>query len=158
MHPPHHKERRGQGVHFMHPHEVLNNEVLNNEGDDTPAQFIVQTIALETIPTVECEVPRPAPDAPDWMEVAKLMEAHAKGKGAAQWRFMCEAQGYKGDVLPIVSNWASKASKYQLQRWEDEFRKLQTWLKTESRADYKAAQRPGQPAAPTTAPQIRREI
>jgi len=137
---------------------IDSNKYTDNNREDTPAQFVVSTFALETLPNESGEVPRPAPDTPDWMEVAKLMEAHAKGKGAAQWRFMCEAQGYKGEVLPIVSNWASKASKYQLQRWEDEFRKLQTWLKTESRADYKAAQRTGQPAAPTTAPQIRREI
>ena len=87
------------------------------------------------------------------------MEAHAKGEGKAQWEFMCKAQAYKGEVLPIVSNWASKASKYQLMRWKDEFRKLQTWLKTESRADYKAAQRNGtQPTPPAAAVQIRREI
>lgn len=30
------------------------------EGENAPAQFVVKTIALETIPTVECEVPRPA--------------------------------------------------------------------------------------------------
>lgn len=138
------------------------------EGENAPAQFIVKTIALETIPTVEGEVPRPDVDwlptadminEPDWMQVAKDMEAYAKGEGAAQWRFMCEAQGYKGEVLPIVSNWASKASKYQLMNWKSEFRKLQTWLKTESRADYKAAQRNGTPAPATSAPiTIRREI
>lgn len=137
---------------------------LNTESD-APAQFIVQTIALETIPTVECEVPpvTPAPywmdGNPDWMEVAQLMEAHAKGEGKAQWEFMCKAQGYTGEILPIVSNWASKAHRYQLMRWKDEFRKLQTWLKTESRADYKAAQRNGtQPTAPAAPVQIRREI
>lgn len=125
--------------------------------ESTPAEFLVTTIALETISSVEGEVPRPAD--PDWMQVAKDMEAYAKGDGAAQWRFMCEAQGYKGEVLPIVSNWASKAGKYQLMNWKSEFRKLQTWLKTESRADYKAAQRSGTPAPATSAPiQIRREI
>ena len=60
MHPPHHKERRGQGVQTMHPHEVLNIEVLNSEESDASAQFHVQVHSLETIPTVEGEVPRPA--------------------------------------------------------------------------------------------------
>lgn len=41
---------------------TYNNTIDNetNDKEDTPAQFIVKTIALETIPTVECEVPRPA--------------------------------------------------------------------------------------------------
>ncbi len=149
---------------------TYNNTIDNetNDKEDTPAEFHVQIHSLETITTVEGEVPRPDGDwlptadminEPDWMQVAKDMEAYAKGEGAAQWRFMCEAQGYKGEVLPIVSNWASKASKYQLMNWKSEFRKLQTWLKTESRADYKAAQRNGTPAPATSAPiQIRRDI
>lgn len=128
---------------------------LNTESD-TPPQFHVQIHSLETLPTESIDS---AGAAFDWMQVAKDMEAYAKGEGAAQWRFMCEAQGYKGEVLPIVSNWASKASKYQLMNWKSEFRKLQTWLKTESRADYKAAQRSGTPAPATSTPiTIRREI
>ncbi len=135
---------------------IIKEDNSKDNRESTPAEFHVQIHSLETMPSVEGEVPRPAGD---WMQVAKDMEAYAKGEGAAQWRFMCEAQGYKGEVLPIVSNWASKASKYQLMNWKSEFRKLQTWLKTESRADYKAAQRNGTPAPATSAPiQIRREI
>ena len=72
----------------------------------------------------------------DWMQVAKLMLEYSKGEGADQWRFMCEAQGYKGEGLPIFSNWASKASPYQLKEWKAHFPRLQTWLKTDARADY----------------------
>lgn len=138
--------------------ETLPNIYSNTDNDNiesAPAQFHVQVHSLETIQQESIDT---AGAAFDWMQVAKQMEAYAKGDGAAQWRFMCEAQGYKGEVLPIVSNWASKASKYQLMNWKSEFRKLQTWLKTESRADYKAAQRPAygqQTAAPVVAPAMR---
>lgn len=154
------KKIRNTSENFPTYNNIIDNET--NDKRDTPAQFHVQLHSLETIETEIGEVSRPAhfTDAtPDWMEVARLMEAHAKGEGKNQWEFMCMAQGYKGEILPIVSNWASKASKYQLQRWKDEFRKLQTWLKTESRADYKAAQRSGAPQQqPATPVQIRREI
>jgi hypothetical protein len=40
--------------------EVINKDEVINEGEGTPAQFHVQVHSLETIPTVECEVPRPA--------------------------------------------------------------------------------------------------
>lgn len=134
-------------------YEPVNTWLTTTENE---GQFLVTTIALETTPTESIDS---AGAAFDWMQVARDMEAYAKGDGAAQWRFMCEAQGYTGEILPIVSNWASKASKYQLMRWKDEFRKLQTWLKTESRADYKAAQRNGtQPTPPAAPVQIRREI
>lgn len=130
------------------------NDNINENIGIAPAQFHVQVHSLETIHPED----NTAGAAFDWMQVARQMEAYAKGDGAAQWRFMCEAQSYKGEVLPIVSNWASKASKYQLMNWKSEFRKLQTWLKTESRADYKAAQRPAygqQTAAPVVAPAMR---
>ncbi len=126
------------------------NNTIEDKIESAPAQFHVTSIALETIPTVEENV-APGATEPDWMDVARQMEAHAKGEGAAQWRFMCEAQGYRGDIMPIVSNWAGKASKYQLMNWKSEFRKLQTWLKTESRADFKAQQRPGTPQPATSA-------
>ena len=40
--------------------EVINKDEVINEGEGTPAQFHVQVHSLETIPTVEGEVPRPA--------------------------------------------------------------------------------------------------
>ena len=151
----HAKPEHGNTEHLSieQPLSIEQLEVLE-KGKSAPAQFHVQVHSLETIPTESIDS---AGAAFDWMQVAKDMEAHAKGEGKAQWEFMCKAQGYTGEILPIVSNWASKAQRYQLMKWKDEFRKLQTWLKTESRADYKAAQKPtynNQPA-PTVAPAMR---
>lgn len=148
--PEHGKPEHGKAARIsINEKEVINKDEVINEMEGAHAQFIVQTIALENIPPESIDS---AGAAFDWMQVAKDMEAYAKGEGAAQWRFMCEAQGYKGEVLPIVSNWASKASKFQLMNWKSEFRKLQTWLKTESRAEYKTAQRSGTPSPATSAP------
>jgi len=75
--------------------------------------------------------------APDWIEVAKLMTDYAKGQGASQWEFMATAQGYRGEPERILSNWASKATPYQLINWKKEFPKIQTWMRNEALNDYK---------------------
>jgi hypothetical protein len=113
---------------------TYNNTIDNSTSDreNPPAQFHVQLHSLETIEPAQNEY---TASAPNWMDVAREMAAYAEGEGKTQWQFMAEVQGYKGAALPIVSNWASKASPWQLKNWKTEFRKLQTWLKTEARAD-----------------------
>jgi DNA-binding Lrp family transcriptional regulator len=81
----------------------------------------------------------------NWMEVARLMFNYSKSEGADQWRFMCEAQGYKGDGMSVFSAWASKQSAYTLKEWKAHFPKIQTWLKTDARADHRAAKPAYQP-------------
>jgi hypothetical protein len=84
------------------------------------------------------------------MQVAKLMLDYSKAEGADQWRFMCEAQGYKGDGMSVFSAWASKQSAYTLKEWKAHFPKIQTWLKTDARADHRAAK----PAYQKPEPQV----
>lgn len=169
MHPPHHKERRGQGVQMMHPHEVLNNEVLNNEESDTPAQFIVQTIALETLPTVECEVPRPvARPTSKISELQKNINAHSEA--AEHFLRLLQSKGHS----------LNGAEKYAAAYFQNEQRKGRwvsllipadagaehRWLGEHSPGIMQWAQRQpqfernnGTPAPATSAPiQIRREI
>jgi len=129
----------------------ISNSFGSIEGD-SPAQFHVQLHSLETVEPAQNEY---TASAPDWMDVAREMAAYAEGEGKTQWQFMAEVQGYKGAALPIVSNWASKASPWQLKNWKTEFRKLQTWLKTEARADaapaIKRAMQNNTPAPPVRA-------
>jgi len=135
--------------------ESLPNIYSNTDKDNRenpPAQFHVQLHSLETIEPAQNEY---TASAPDWMDVAREMAAYAEGEGKTQWQFMAEVQGYKGAALPIVSIWASKASPWQLKNWKTEFRKLQTWLKTEARADaapaIKRAMQNNTPAPPVRA-------
>lgn len=56
---------------------IIDNEINDKEG--TPAEFHVQTIALETIPTVEGEVPRPtAQPTSKISELQKNINAHSE--------------------------------------------------------------------------------
>lgn len=102
------------------------------------------------------------PDTPDWKEVAKAMYAHTLNGGKDDWEFLKEGTGYTGDGRDIFTNWAGKANAYQLRNWEDEFRKLGTWMKNEARADFKAKPKTqSQPDPPkrraTSPPQPERE-
>lgn len=66
----------------------------------------------------------------DWTQVAQTMAERAKGEGAHEWEFMCNATGYTGEPLEIYSAWASKATSWQLKNWRDHFSKVQSWMKT----------------------------
>lgn len=171
MHPPHHKGRRGQGIQAMHPHEVLNIEVLNNEGEDTPPQFVVSTFALETLPNESGEVPRPA--ARPTSKVSELQKnINAHGEAAEHFLRLIQSKGHS----------LNGAEKYAAAYFLNEQRKGRwvslliptdagaehRWLGEHSPGVIQWAQRQSQferpggfsaPAAPTTAPaQIRREI
>ena len=59
--------------------EVINKDEVINEGEGTPAQFHVQVHSLETIPTVEGEVPRPAARPTSKIsELQKNINAHSE--------------------------------------------------------------------------------
>jgi hypothetical protein len=72
---------------------------------------------------------------PTWIEVANLMTDYVKTEGAAQWKFMCQVTNYKGDPLPLFSNWAGKASPYELSKWKEMIPKLQNWMKNEVKSN-----------------------
>jgi hypothetical protein len=79
--------------------------------------------------------PSPIPDTPEQrLIIAQAMIEHAKGEGEAQWKFMCNSQGYTGTPDAILSIWASKATPHQLTNWRKEFNKLHYWLRNEARA------------------------
>lgn len=59
------------------------------EGENTPAQFLVTSIALETIPDVEGEVPRPASRI---SELQKNLNAH--GEAAEHFLRLIQAKGH----------------------------------------------------------------
>jgi hypothetical protein len=71
----------------------------------------------------------------NWIVVANLMAEYVKNEGAAQWKFMCQVTNYKGDPLPLFSNWAGKASPYELSRWKEMIPKLQNWMKNEVKSN-----------------------
>jgi hypothetical protein len=77
----------------------------------------------------------PEPTTDNWMHVAQLMSDYVKTEGAAQWKFMCQVTNYKGDPLPLFSNWAGKASPYELSKWKEMIPKLQNWMKNEVKSN-----------------------
>jgi hypothetical protein len=76
--------------------ETLPNIYSNTDNDNlesTPAQFIVQTIALETIPTVEGDVPRPAARPTSKVsELQKNINAHSEA--AEHFLRLLQAKGH----------------------------------------------------------------
>jgi len=69
-----------------------------------------------------------------WMEVAQKMTEYVQAEGKAQWDFMCQVTNFRGDALQLFSNWAGKASAYELSRWKEMIPKLQNWMKNEKNA------------------------
>jgi hypothetical protein len=70
-----------------------NDKDTDNNKESAPAQFIVKTIALETIPTVECEVPRPAArPASKVSELQKNINAHSEA--AEHFLRLLQAKGH----------------------------------------------------------------
>lgn len=72
----------------------ISNSLGSIEGEESaPAQFIAQTIALETIPTVECEVPRPAARPTSKIsELQKNINAHSEA--AEHFLRLLQAKGH----------------------------------------------------------------
>jgi hypothetical protein len=64
-----------------------------------------------------------------WMEVAQKMTEYVQADGKAQWDFMCQVTNFRGDALQLFSNWAGKASPYELSRWKEMIPKLQNWMR-----------------------------
>jgi hypothetical protein len=64
-----------------------------------------------------------------WMEVAQKMTEYVQAEGKAQWDFMCQVTNFRGDALQLFSNWAGKASPYELTRWKEMIPKLQNWMR-----------------------------
>lgn len=86
---------------------------------------------------VKCEAPQPQAQKPaelTWMDVAKKMTEYVQAEGKAQWDFMCQVTNFRGDALQLFSNWAGKASPYELSRWKEMLPKLQNWMKNEKNA------------------------
>jgi hypothetical protein len=109
--------------------EVVNEDEVINERESAPAQFLVTTVALETIEPAQNEY---TATAPNWMDVARQMLEYSKGEGKDQYQFLCEGTKFTGDPMPIFTTWAGKASPYQLKNWKKEFSKLGTWFNTEA--------------------------
>jgi hypothetical protein len=101
----------------------------NENIESAPAQFLVTTVALETIEPAQNEY---TATAPNWMDVARQMLEYSKGEGKDQYQFLCEGTKFTGDPMLIFTTWAGKASPYQLKNWKKEFSKLGTWFNTEA--------------------------
>jgi len=104
-------------------------KVKEIERESAPAQFLVTTVALETIEPAQNEY---TATAPNWMDVARQMLEYSKGEGKDQYQFLCEGTKFTGDPMLIFTTWAGKASPYQLKNWKKEFSKLGTWFNTEA--------------------------
>jgi len=131
------------------------------EGENTPAQFIVKTIALETIPTVECEVPRPA--ARPTSKVSDLQRnLNAHGEAAEHFLRLLQSNGHS---LNGAEKYAADYFLHKQQKGEwsallipDNTQAAFRWLGEHSAGVQQWAKRQpqfernnSQPAAPTTA-------
>ena len=141
-----------------------NNNTIDNETndkEDTPAQFIVKTIALETIPTVECEVPRPA--ARPTSKVSDLQRnLNAHGEAAEHFLRLLQSNGHS---LNGAEKYAADYFRHKQQKGEwyallipDNTQAAFRWLGEHSAGVQQWAKRQpqfernnSQPAAPTTA-------
>ena len=98
-------------------------------------EHIVNNIEKDIRVIVKDELTHEIPAEPTWIETAQLMTDYVKTEGAAQWKFMCQVTNYKGDPLPLFSNWAGKATPYELSRWKEMIPKLQNWMKNEVKSN-----------------------
>lgn len=73
--------------------------------------------------------PREEKPSIDWKEVARRMTEHANGEGREDWKYMTAMYQYSGPPQEVMSEWACKATPYQLQTWKDYFPKLLPWVK-----------------------------
>lgn len=148
---------------------IIKEDNSKDNRESAPAQFLVTSIALETIPTVECEVPRPAArPASKVSELQKNINAHSEA--AEHFLRLLQSKGHS----------LNGAEKYTAAYFQNEQRKGRwvsllipadageehRWLGEHSPGIMQWAQRQpqfernnGTPAPATSAPiQIRREI
>jgi len=137
--------------------------------ESAPAEFLVTTIALETLPNESGEVPRPAARPTSKVsELQKNLNAH--GEAALHFLQLLQTNGHS---LNGSEKYAADYFRYKQQKGEwyallipDNTQAAFRWLGEHSAGVQQWAKRQpqfernnGQPAAPTTAPvQIRREL
>ena len=140
---------------------IIKEDNSKDNRESAPAQFLVTSIALETIPTVECEVPRPA--ARPTSKVSDLQRnLNAHGEAAEHFLRLLQSNGHS---LNGAEKYAADYFLHKQQKGEwsallipDNTQAAFRWLGEHSAGVQQWAKRQpqfernnSQPAAPTTA-------
>lgn len=124
---------------------VENGQCIGQDGHTIPSHNTTQT-QINSLSESEN-----SKNENDWKAVAQQMAVHAKGEGKEDWEYMCRMFNYTGKPEEVMSEWACKATPYQLQSWKDYFPRLLPWVKRAAQSKLRDKPRNNdlQPISPT---------